>query len=199
MLQHQYAVILLAAGSSSRLGTPKQLLKWKGQSLLSRQIDLAQSLNNQIMVVLGANSKLMVPVVEQTIARWTFNEHWAMGMSTSLKCGLKQAVQCFPQIKGVLVLLVDQPLITLHHLNRLLSKVAAPDQTVVATGYSQHAGVPAYLPQALFPAVQEISGDQGARNLFKQVAGQLILVPCPQAAIDIDTEEDWQRFLKESS
>jgi molybdenum cofactor cytidylyltransferase len=195
MDKNQFAVLLLAAGGATRMGQPKQLLVWKGKTLLEHQLSLAQSINRQTLVVLGSGYHQMLPVVQTLESPWVYNRQWSQGMSSSLKLGVNQAMELYPEIQGLLIMLVDQPLIEESHYRSL---IPADLNKAAATEYPHGPGVPAYLPLDLFPEIDSIEGDKGARDLFNNLKDSLTLVACKQSLIDIDTEQDWQKFLSEN-
>ena len=139
----------------------------------------------------------MLPVVKQLMASWIYNEHWSEGMSTSLAVGVAEALKLYPEIKGVLVMLIDQPLIIESHYKALVPGHHEMEK-VVATHYPHGPGVPAFIPRSLFTQVSEIKGDKGARELFRNLGQGIELVECEQSLTDIDTQEDWQKFLSEN-
>lgn len=201
-------VILLAAGASVRLGKPKQLLAWKGQTLLQyvlsqvQSIELPELKEKKIVVVLGAHASSITPSITSSItpARTTsavdiaytlvYNEQWQSGMASSLRCGIK-ALQEQGDIDALLLCLCDQPFITSSHFEKLLTALMMESKGIVASHYRDTDGVPAVFDTKYHAALAALQGDQGARALLKLHADDMLSVDCPEAAWDIDTHEDY--------
>ncbi len=182
-------ILIPAAGGSSRLGHPKQLVEIDGQALIRQVVALAESVQSAtIHVVLGAHRER----IERALAgcqgiRIHHNPDWSSGMAGSLQTGLAQVR---PECRAVLVLLPDQVYVSASDLQRLVSAwQTAPDRPAAAA-YAGTFGVPAILPRSLFPQVMALSGDRGARAIFTACRDQLISVPIPGAAFDLDTPLD---------
>jgi len=182
-------VIILAAGASRRLGRSKALLRWREHSLLEQIIAQARGLTDRVTVVAGCGYPLLRYRTAISPARWVYNQCWEYGMSGSLAQGLRSLPSLAP---GVLVLLVDQPMIPEQHLARLYRHALNAPGRAVATALEGKAVVPAYLPRSLWPALMKQEGDIGARRLLAEA--DPVMVACEEAAGDIDTPEDWRRF-----
>ena len=89
-------ILLLAAGSSSRMGQPKQLLPWGDQTLIGHQIQKLIKTGHPVHVVIGSNSELILPVIEKFPANILINKDWELGMGSSISFGIKQIIQNFP-------------------------------------------------------------------------------------------------------
>lgn len=182
-------MIILAAGESSRFGQPKQLALFNGQTLIQRAVDAALGTKcHPIVVVLGANAESIAPQIEGSVTI-TSNPDWASGMGSSIRCGLS-AIES--QIDAVIITLCDQPLITSDVLNRFVN---AEDQGLVAAQYANSIGVPALFGREFFSALHGLKGKEGAKQILTQNAARAIRISCPEAAIDIDTDEDYQRLM----
>ena len=184
--------IVLAAGASRRLGQPKQLLRFRSKTLLRRALDVAASVSPlRTIVVIGAQAHRMRAHLQRTgtSARIVYNRHWAQGMGTSLRAGLKQLP---PQARAALILLTDQPEISPRTIRKLLNAHRARPAFNIASMYENRLGVPAILPRHNWQRLRELDGDSGARDLLRDsaAAGRLISVPCPEASWDIDTPDD---------
>lgn len=182
-------ILIPAAGASSRLGHPKQLVEVDGQTLIRRVVALAESVQPAaIHVVLGAQRER----IERALAgcqsiRIHHNPDYFSGIAGSLQTGLAQVR---PACCAVLVLLPDQVYVSASDLQRLVSAwQTAPDRPAAAA-YAGTFGVPAILPRALFGQVMALSGDRGARAILGACRDQLITVPMPGAAFDLDTPLD---------
>jgi CTP:molybdopterin cytidylyltransferase MocA len=194
-------IIILAAGASVRLGTPKQLLRVQGRTLLARTVALAESIARaRVVVVAGAESLRIRSHLRRNAphVRVTYNRRWKAGMGNSLAAG----VRALPNDAGaILVMLCDQPNIDIRCLARLLDRARARRSAVVASRYRGRYGVPAILPRPLFPALRRLTGDRGARDLLNGAGGRIdvVGVDMPEAAVDIDTPGDLAKLSRRSN
>jgi molybdenum cofactor cytidylyltransferase len=184
--------IILAAGASSRMGSPKQLLIWQDRPLLAHAIDSARSvLAERIVVVLGANAEAIKAAVDLNGISVVLNPDWADGMAGSIRAG----IQALPTTaSAVLLMLCDQPLIGAAHLQNLLQVWQHAPERIVVSQYAESFGVPAVFPATFFAQLAGLSGDRGAKPLLMQYLETLVKVPLPEAALDIDTQSDFQRL-----
>jgi molybdenum cofactor cytidylyltransferase len=189
-------VLVLAAGESRRMGRPKQLLPYRGSTLLRHAAEtaLATALG-PVLVVLGAEAELCRQALAALNVRTVLNPAWAEGMSASISAGMSELEQLAPQseLDGVLILLHDQPAIP---ANRLVDLVAArqTDDRIVASCYGNVTGVPAWFHRELFAELRQLRGPQGARAMIEAHATRVRRFEMPEAAFDIDTPEDYQRL-----
>jgi molybdenum cofactor cytidylyltransferase len=190
-------IIILAAGASTRLGKPKQLLHFNDKSLLQHAIDTAESAEgNPVIVVLGSSAGLIQAALESERAQIVINENWQDGMSSSICCGLKALINSNPKIEEVILLLADQPFIASSLLTQLKEKKMETGKSIVACTYKNHPGVPALFSRDFFPALLSLKGPQGARKLFFEFPDSLACIPFPLGSIDIDTIEDYTALLE---
>ncbi len=191
-------IIILAAGNSSRLGQPKQFLKYKGKTLLSHAIETAQASRNKgpILVVTGALHDELFRECSSLLVSVVHNVNWQQGMSTSIQTGLRALVRINPDTTGALITLCDQPLVTTAHLDNLLD-ISAHHQNhgIVATSYADTVGAPAFFSRKVFEQLYQLKGDKGARELFNDPEQKLVTVPFKPAAVDIDTMEDYEGLV----
>jgi len=182
--------VVLAAGESRRLGTPKQLLRRRGHPLLVNAVEAARGAlpNAPIVVVLGAHALRLRTVLRRRApaVRVTQNARWRDGLATSLQRGLADVRH---DADAILVLLTDQPNVDAAALQRLLSAWQRRPTLPAAALYSGRAGVPAILPRLSWPAIRALRGDEGARALLRGEHA-ITLVDLPEAALDIDTAAD---------
>ena len=182
--------LVLAAGGSSRLGTPKQLLRIRGQGLLSRAVEVAQKVTpGRVVVVLGADALKLRLLIRRRHprTRTVKNPDWPDGMSGSLKTGLAALPE---QAAAALLLLSDQPAVGEASLRRLIGAWRRRPGKAAAARYGGVRGAPAILPRRLWRQTRTLSGDVGIRNLLRQGKGSPTIVTMPEAAWDIDTRED---------
>lgn len=195
MNPHKSAVIILAAGGSRRMGQAKQLLLFRGRTLLELTIEKALSTGVPVIVVLGARSNRIMTEIDTGQVSISINEHWQKGISSSLRTGIQSALKRVPDLSGVLVALADQPGITADHLRSLLRE-GSINGRIAGTEYDGTLGVPAYFPVEYFDQLVNLSGDQGARSILKNSPATTISIPFEAAAMDIDTQQDWLNFLQ---
>ena len=188
-------ILLLAAGASSRMGQPKPLLRWREQFLVEHQINTLSATANPVIVVLGNQSENIIPILQNLPVKFTINESWKQGMGTSVAAGVEYVKQQFPVSKGVLISLVDQPLITTQHLNDLLSNFE-PDtqQIIVSEADSGWQGVPVLFDRFYFDELSKLSGKQGAKAIFGNYTQNIKAIHCGDILQDIDTPEQYQKL-----
>jgi molybdenum cofactor cytidylyltransferase len=187
-------ILILAAGASRRLGRPKQLLELEGETLLRRMAGMAVLLDvGPVAVVLGAQAEAMRPELTGLEVHFVDNPDWAEGMSTSLRAGVRYLEALAPEVEAVLVLLVDQPRVDADLLQNIIHVYHEQRPPLVASFYNNMNGVPAIFDRSLFAALQAVEGDRGARRVIRKYEEELISVPFPGGALDVDTEEDLRR------
>lgn len=180
--------LVLAAGSSSRMGRAKGLLSWGELTLLGRAVDQARTLSSEVWVVAGCYYPLLRYRTGRRPTRWVFNPDWRTGLSSSLKAGLAALPA---RAVGAYVLLADQPLIPPSDLVQLRTAAELGADLPVATDYGDRPGVPAYLPRALWAQVSELEGDRGAAGVL--AAAGAVRIRLPGAELDVDTPGDWRK------
>ena len=151
--------LVLAAGASRRLGTPKQSLVFEGETLLERATRIAREVADEVIVVTREDN----PEADE-------------GMASSNRVGVRRAG---PDAR-ILITLCDQPLVTAEHLRALL----AIDAPIVATGYAGIAGVPAVFAPELVPELLALRGDVGARAIIERHGAEVVVFE--DAAFDVD-------------
>jgi molybdenum cofactor cytidylyltransferase len=185
------AIVMLAAGASTRLGQPKQLLRLGGKTLLAQICETALGVENQqVIVVLGANFEAIKPAIQHLPVQVFTNEKWAEGMGSSIACGMAHLPE---NADAVLLLLCDQPFVTTILLEKLVEKWRLSAASIVASAYGGSFGPPALFDQKYFPELAALQGQQGAKKLMEKHRENLKLVDFPEGATDIDTVEDWER------
>jgi molybdenum cofactor cytidylyltransferase len=191
----EIAILLLAAGSSSRLGRSKQLLCIAGQPLLSKSVEAAiESGIKNIIVVLGANEEAHRQVIKDTGIHVVVNTDWKKGMGNSLKAGLAYLLQQMPKVEAIVTMVCDQPLINSDQLRKLISEYENFESTIVASFYQGATGVPVLFDRTLFSELLSLSDDAGAKKILQQHPHLVKTVPFPGGEIDIDTDDDLKKF-----
>lgn len=175
------AAVILAAGSSTRLGEPKQLVQLGGERLLERAVRTAREAGlSPIFVVVGARAAEITAQCDLREAQVVRCERWADGMSQALRAGIA-AVEDTNAASAV-VLTSDMPFVTAAHLQALSRR----HKDLRASGYDGRKGVPAHFPRGVFRELQQLEGDNGARELLKSA----VAIDLGEDALDIDTPEN---------
>ena len=189
------AALVLAGGRSARLGQPKQLVRYRGETLLGRIVSHAlQVAAGPVLVVLGApgaTSDACRAELAGLPVNLLDNPDAATGMGSSLRLGMAAVTNLPSPPERLLLLVADQPLVTSRHLALLLA-VPAPGG-IAAAVYAGRAGVPAVFSRQHFAALSKAEGDAGARALLRSLP--FAPVPMPEAAVDIDTPEDLRALV----
>jgi len=181
-------VLVLAAGASTRLGQPKQLVRIAGRPALHGVVANATALaGHSVTVVVGAHASELSRLLAHSPASVIVNRHWEEGMASSIRCGLNALPAA---CEAVLILLGDQVAITAEDLKRLAAAWKEQEGIIAAATYDQHVGVPAIFPRICFSELAELRGDHGARKILERNGYRVVRVPMPNAAIDLDTPED---------
>ena len=143
-----------------------------------------------VLVVVGAEASAVQAAIASQRVIVVQNSNWQRGMGSSIAAGVRQLRAEATDVAGVAILLADQPLVIARHLVDMRTELYAAGALVVAAEYSGTVGVPALFRRELFSALQALSPDAGAKQLFRQPDLNIARFPLPQAAIDIDTPED---------
>jgi len=181
-------VLLLAAGASRRFGSPKQLARIEGQSLLRRMAQVAiASAPAGCVVVLGAAASRLRRELKELPVSIVVNRRWQEGLSRSLAAGITALPS---SARAALVLLVDQASIGPADLELLAAAWREAPRSIVASRAGGVLGPPAVLPRHLFRALRSLRGDQGAREFLRDSSRRVIGFDMPGAAADIDVPAD---------
>ncbi len=187
-------VILLAAGSSSRLGRPKQLINYQGKTLLQHSIEAARhSAADDLIVVLGSNADLIQTHIESKEVSVLVHAHWKDGMSSSMQCGLRHLIET-RQVDQVVLMLCDQPFVHQGLLDQLMLDKQTSGKGIIACSYAGTVGVPALFDQKYFSELLALKGTEGAKKVILNHQEDTFLVDFPLGAVDLDTEENVQKF-----
>jgi molybdenum cofactor cytidylyltransferase len=185
--------ILLAAGRSSRMGRPKQLLLWHGIPLVRHAAQTAlDSQLSELIVVVGYESSRVRAALADLPVRIVQNDSYEAGQGSSLRAGI-EAVR--HESQAAMIMLVDQPLLQAATIDALIA-AWQPPALIVAPSYMSRRGNPVLFARALFGALSNIDGDFGARNVIKAQSSALTLVEVADAGvlIDMDTPDMYRRL-----
>lgn len=188
--------IILAAGASTRLGEPKQLLRFRGKTLIRRAVETALKIGaEKTIVVTGANSEKIEKEINYLDCQIVYNENWQSGMGSSIKIGIETLLAEAPETAAVIISLSDQPLIESDHFVELIEEFKKSEKEIVSSVYSDNAGVPALFSRKYFSSLVSIEGDRGAKYLINQNIDDTAQVVFSQNSIDIDTLADYKKLL----
>jgi molybdenum cofactor cytidylyltransferase len=184
--------IILAAGSASRMGRLKQLLPYRGQTLIEHAIEQAQGAGfAPVVVVLGAQAEAVGQVVNRTLAKPIVNADWASGMGSSISAGVAGMLEMAPDVAAIAVLLADQPYVLASHLADMARVFEDSSTPILAASYAGTLGVPTMFRRAAFEKLRNLKPDDGARALLRGGVDEVNSYELPEAAIDIDTPEEF--------
>lgn len=188
--------MVLAAGASSRMGTPKQLLPFQGRSLLRYVAEVAiASYCDPVVVVLGSRAERMMLEVDELTLHTVENPQWADGMGTSIAAGITALTAINQDLNAVIIVLCDQPFVSTSLLNQLVASYRATQHPIIASAYAKTIGVPALFDRSLFTELRRMNANVGAKYLIKQHAEKVFQVSFPKGAIDLDTPAQYQQLL----
>lgn len=193
LLINMTGIIILAAGSSSRLGQPKQNLIFNGQTLLQRAIQTALTIDcGPVIVVLGGNADLIKTTLENFKVDIIFNADWHEGMSSSIRGGIRHLQKNHPRADSAILMLCDQPFVD----DTILQKIIAIGKqgAIVASGYNDTIGPPAFFDGCYFPELLALKGNEGAKHLMLKHNEPVSIVSFPLGSVDIDTIEDFEKL-----
>ena len=190
------AVLILAAGASTRMGTIKQLLPWAKTNLLGHAIEQAKNITEHVYVVLGANASIIKTTLGKEIVT-ILNPDWQHGMGTSIAKGILEIANHKP-IENVLIMLSDQPFLDSNYLAKLVKCHQNTTQNICATNYNGKSGVPAIFNKLYFPQLAELNAEYGAKELLRNSVDDTFVVDSNGKAIDIDTLETYQQLLNQN-
>ncbi|MFZ1807719.1 MAG: nucleotidyltransferase family protein [Cyclobacteriaceae bacterium] len=188
-------ILLLAAGSSSRMGQSKQLLTINGKPLLQKTVEELLTANTgEVIVVLGANASEHKKVIVDYPVRIVENNQWQNGMGASIKAGMKFIGDRFPKSKAVIISVCDQPHLTSTHIKQIAQAYYNTEQSIVASIYKETLGVPVLFDHSHFETLTQIQDNEGAKKIIQQNLTNVTSVPFLLGDIDLDTMEDYDTF-----
>ena len=190
------AIIILAAGNSSRLGRPKQLLPYRNKTLLQVVSDAAlQTPFRPVTIVLGAYKNEIAKQIHGTV-NYVFNDHWQEGMASSIAAGLAATLELSPGIQQVIIAVSDQAFISQEIFEQLHQQQQLSDKGIVASRYGKIAGTPVLFSKKYFTDLLSLKGDSGAQSILKTYPEDIETITFEKGEMDIDTEEDYKKLIE---
>lgn len=197
MSEVSIGAIILAAGVSQRMGSPKQLLTFNGNSLLRHAVQTALgSRCRPVVVVLGAHAETLHREISDLPVTSIENRLWAEGMGASIRTGIAALEGVSEHLAGTVLMLCDQPFVTSQTLDQLISAYEASPSLAVAAEYAGSLGAPALFSQELFAELSALKGAEGAKQILKRHEPDVIRLSVPEAIWDVDTPADYERLVQ---
>ena len=187
-------ILILAAGSSSRMNGIKQLLKFRNKNLLQNAIDEARSsAAEKVFCVLGAHHERIITQINTDGITVLHNENWQEGLGSSLASGIHQITRT-EESDGILIMLADQPLIDSAYLNSMIQAFSNHTEKIITSNYGKKKGVPALFPKFLYPKLIDLKGDSGAREIIQENEDLIVSLSAGTSLMNIDTREDYLKL-----
>jgi molybdenum cofactor cytidylyltransferase len=189
-------LIILAAGNSSRMGEPKQLLPFEGKTFLQCTIDAALgSKATSKVVVLGADKDEIKKSFRADSIPVIHNTEWEKGMASTMQKGLQYLTK-FKKLDQVILVLCDQPFVHSGILDSLIEIQKSTGKGIVACKYADTLGVPALFTQQYFAEMMGLKSSEGAKKVIYNHLEDVAEVDFPKGAVDIDTYEEYEELMR---
>ena len=191
------AIVILAAGTSSRLGHPKQLLPFRDQSLLKRAIKAAiDSGIGPVVVVLGSNEKEIHAHIENEPVTIVSNKDYTEGIASSIKAGITHILEEHKDCDNLVLMVCDQPHVNAGLLKTLIDTNQKTGKPIVACSYKNTIGVPALFAKKFFPELLSLMGEEGGKRVLLRHENDIATIAFRNGEIDIDTSADYEALNK---
>ncbi len=188
------SAVVLAAGMSRRMGTPKQLLRIGGETILERTLkNVRVSAVGEIVLVLGYAAESVEKEISTERMKVVHNKDYQQGMGASLRAGLA-AVDA--NASAALIVLADQPFVRAETLDQLIACHQESKPQIIIPMYKGFRGNPVLLDRSVFPELNELRGDVGCRAIFGNHTENIRKLAVDDAGIllDIDSQEEYQKL-----
>jgi len=189
--------VILAAGGSLRLGQPKQLMQFRGKTLVRRIVDFAREAGcDPVAVVVGSDKEKIVAELRDRGAMIVENEYWRTGIGSSIRAGVQHLIDNEP-LAAIVLLVCDQPFVDAELIKQLLAHRAMSRKAIAASRYGDTLGVPALFDRSCFSELLAIDDEAGAKKIILQNRERVTEFAFPPGKIDIDTWSDYERLTNE--
>jgi molybdenum cofactor cytidylyltransferase len=190
--KNKYAILILAAGNSRRLGSPKQLVEWKKSTLLNHTIDQARKVDNSdVYVILGSNHNEIRNTITQKVSILV-NPDWQKGMGSTITYAMRSIFNF--DYEGIILSVCDQPHINNKIYSNLIAASKIENASIVVSKYRTSSGPPTFFSKAHFDALSRLKGENGAKCVVKNNMNNLTYSDFQLGHIDIDTEDDLRKL-----
>jgi molybdenum cofactor cytidylyltransferase len=189
-------IIILAAGPSTRLGKPKQMLIHRGKTLIEHICCEALGAGlHPVLVVTGAASAEVSKALENMPVEIVFNEQWSTGMASGITAGMSALLKQNNAIESVIIAVCDQPFVSAALFRQLIKTKAERNKGIVGSAYAGIIGTPVLFEKAYFGKLLALKGSEGAKKIVKIYNADLAGIPFEEGKMDIDTQEDYERLI----
>lgn len=189
-------IVVLAAGASTRMGQPKQLLPIQGEPLLRRMAMLAvRTCVKHVAVVLGSEENKLREPLSGIPVDIVINRFWENGMGSSIKAGVKHLLNINPKLYGIVIMVCDQPLLRSPHIDALVKSHLTTQKPIVASRYAHTTGVPVFFHQTCFKDLLNLQDTEGAKKILQRYHENTFAIDFPEGEIDLDTTQDYDTFI----
>jgi molybdenum cofactor cytidylyltransferase len=187
--------VILAAGGSSRFGRPKQLIPFRGKSLVRRIIDAACEAGcSPIVVVIRSEDEKFHPELDRAGVVIAQNHQWPRGIGSSIRRGIEALTNSSPDVEASVLLVCDQPAVDSRVIQRLIALRETTGKSIVASSYGDTLGVPALFTRSIFEELLSLGDKAGAKSIVLRSRERVASLSFPEGEIDIDTWEDWEKL-----
>lgn len=197
MQQQNTAIIILAAGRSMRLGSPKQLLKYQDKNLLQHTIDIAvESEVQNVIIVLGYGAEEIENQIHKKSAIIIKNPEWESGMASSIRWGINFLKRQEPIVDNAVIMVCDQPHVSKNLIRQLIQTQIEKNNSITACSYANTLGTPVLFQKKHFEELSQLKGDRGAKSILNKYIGSIEIIPFERGSIDIDTTENYKNLIE---
>jgi molybdenum cofactor cytidylyltransferase len=190
------AIIVLAAGNSTRMGEPKQLLPYQNKTLLQHILDEAKNANlDPVICVTGYEADRISETIADTGITIVYNKQWPEGMGTGISAGVKQLLSS--DVDSVLLAVSDQPHVSADLFRTMVTKMDESKKGIVACSYARTLGTPVLFKKEYFNQLILLKGQEGAKNIVKSNLPDVHAVEFENGVVDIDTRQDYEKLISE--
>ena len=189
-------IIILAAGSSTRMGQPKQLMMYKNKTFLQHIISEAKNaLLDPVICVTGYQSDLITNSISVMEVSIVYNEHWPEGMGSGISTGIRHLM--LTDADSVILAVSDQPYVSSDLFSEMVRWKDESGKGIVACTYAGTLGTPVLFTKDYFDRLQSLNGNQGAKNIVKLNLPDVCPVEFEKGSVDIDSKEDYEKLISE--